>query len=146
MNCKDVISPDTWKNQEPGSELIGVSDLIGDDVFNHQNEKLGYIKELIADISTGEVEYAVLSFGILLGMPEKIFTVPWKALKLDAEYEHFLIDATFMLNAKKEDLKNPPGFDKDSWPYMADKDWDEVDSFFKTDKTDAFKYDYRSGG
>lgn len=27
------------------------------------------------------------------------------------------------MNARKEDLKDAPGFDKDNWPDMADESW-----------------------
>ena len=33
----------------------------------------------------GKVSYAVLEFGGFLGMGEKLFAVPWDALKLDSE-------------------------------------------------------------
>ncbi|WP_053070684.1 PRC-barrel domain-containing protein [Halomonas sp. PR-M31] len=121
-----------------GSELIGASDLIGDDVFNQWNERLGYIKEIIVDSSTGKIEYAVLSFSDVVKVREKLFTVPWNALGMNTEYEHFVLDAVFILNAKKEDLKKAPGFEKSSWPYMTNEDWEEINSFYKTGRTDIF--------
>ena len=88
----------------PGPRLMGADTLIGND-----------IKEIMLDVGTGNIEYAVLSFGSFLGMGEKLFAVPWSALKLDTENKRFLLDID------KERLQNAPGFDKDNWPDLADK-------------------------
>ncbi|MEE1919130.1 PRC-barrel domain-containing protein [Pseudomonas asiatica] len=61
--------------------------------------------------------YAVLSFGGFLGMGEKLFAVPWGALRLDT------VNKRFVLDADKDRLKNVPGFDKDNWPNMSDPTW-----------------------
>lgn len=101
----------------PGPALMGADTLIGEDVVNAQNDKLGDIKEIMLDMSTGKVAYAVLSFGGVFGIGEKLFAVPWSALKLDT------VNKAFVLNASKEQLKNAPGFDKDDWPDMSDATW-----------------------
>lgn len=99
----------------PGPRLMGADTLIGNDVCNLENEDIGDIKEIMLNMANGNIEYAVLSFGSFLGMGEKLFAVPWSALKLDTENKRFL------LNITKERLKNAPGFDKDNWPDLADK-------------------------
>jgi len=101
----------------PGPELMSATSLIGNDVVNLQDEKLGDIKEFILDMRTGKVAYAVLSFGGFLGMGEKLFAVPWDALKLDTD------NKGFVLNVSKERLESAPGFDKDNWPDMANPEW-----------------------
>jgi sporulation protein YlmC with PRC-barrel domain len=101
----------------PGPALMGADTLIGNDVYNAADESLGTIKELMIEMSTGKINYAVLSFGGFLGMGDRLFAVPWQALKLDTENKRFI------LNASKEQLKNAPGFDKGHWPVMADTTW-----------------------
>lgn len=101
----------------PGPELMGADTLIGNDVYNLKDEDLGDIKEIMLDMRTGRVSYAVLSFGGFLGMGEKLFAVPWNALTLDTENKRFT------LNVEKDRLENAPGFDQDSWPNMADSSW-----------------------
>jgi sporulation protein YlmC with PRC-barrel domain len=106
--------------QGPGPAFMAASTLNGNDVYNLQGEDLGDVKEIMLDMHSGKVAYAVLSFGGFLGMGEKLFAVPWAALKLDTGNKRFTLDVS------KERLKSAPGFDKDSWPDMADPEWENV--------------------
>lgn len=101
----------------PGPHLMGANTLLGNLVFNHKEENLGVIKEIMLDIGAGKISYAVLSFGTFLGMGEKLFAVPWSALKLDTQNKRFLLDID------KKRFSNAPGFNKNKWPNMADKTW-----------------------
>jgi sporulation protein YlmC with PRC-barrel domain len=107
--------------------MMGADTLVGNDVCNHKGEHLGDIKEIMLDMRSGRVAYAVLSFGGFLGMGEKLFAVPWSALILDTTHKRFV------LNVEKERLKSAPGFDKDQWPNMADQSWArEIHSYYGT--------------
>jgi sporulation protein YlmC with PRC-barrel domain len=101
----------------PGPKLMGASSLIGDDVYNLQEEDLGDIKEIMLDMATGKIAYAVLSHGGILGIGEKLFAVPWAALTLDTEKERFILDV------EKAKLDVAPGFHPDSWPDGPDPAW-----------------------
>jgi len=104
----------------PGPELMGANTLVGNDVYNKKDENLGDIKEIMLNMRTGRVSYAVLSFGGFLGMGEKLFAVPWEALTLDT------VNKRFVLDVEKDRLAKAPGFDKDKWPNMADQSWAEA--------------------
>ena len=111
----------------PGPALMGADTLLGNDVVNKDGEDLGDVKEFMIDMATGKVAYAVLSFGGLMGLGDKLFAVPWSALLLDT------INKRFTLNVLKESLKDAPGFDKDHWPSMADETWaTDVHTFYGT--------------
>ena len=120
----------TSSSQGPGPALMGADTLIGDSVVNGQEEDLGDIKEIMIDMRSGQVAYAVLSFGGFLSMGEKLFAVPWQALHLDT------INKRFVLNVDKDRLKTAPGFDPDAWPDMSDVSWsNQIHSFYGTDPT-----------
>lgn len=104
-------------NAGPGPALMGADTLLGNDVYNKDGESLGDIKEFMIDMATGKLAYAVLSFGGLLGMGDKLFAVPWAALKLDTANKRFTLDVP------KAKLADAPGFDKDHWPTMSDNTW-----------------------
>jgi sporulation protein YlmC with PRC-barrel domain len=89
---------------------LQASTVIGNKVLNRAGEQLGNLKELVIDVEDGRIAYAVLAFGGLLGLGDKLFAIPWEALMLNAK------DHTFILDVDKEVLKEAPGFDKDHWP------------------------------
>lgn len=94
--------------------------LIGNAVRNDLKENLGTIEDFMLDLRTGKVAYAVLSFGGFLGVGDKLFAVPWSAMTLDT------VEHSFVLNVPKERLKQAPGFDKDAWPDIADRQWQQA--------------------
>lgn len=107
--------------------VLSTKTLLGDKVLNPQGEHLGEIKELMIDPQTGHVGYAVLSFGGFLGMGDKLFAVPFRALELNAGQKEFV------LNVPKDKLKTAPGFDKSEWPKSADRRWGtEIHTFYGT--------------
>ncbi len=110
---------DNNHNKGPGPFLMGANTLIGNNVYNSKSESLGDIKEIMLDMRTGRVSYAVLEFGGFLGMGSKLFAVPWSVLKLDTVEKRFIFDVS------KESLENAPGFEKDDWPNMADPAWEK---------------------
>lgn len=121
MNYEDRDTYGIYKNnngQGPGPRLMGADTLIGNEVYNQAEEDLGEIKEIMLDTTDGSVRYAVLSFGGVLGIGDKLFAIPWKALTLDTENKRFI------LNVDKDRLETAPGFDKDNWPNMADQTWE----------------------
>ncbi len=95
---------------EPQPEVMSATTLIGDRVRNMSGEDLGKLEEIMIDMEEGRVAYAVLSFGGVLGMGNKLFAVPWDALSVDTE-QHKVV-----LNVDRSTLENAPGFDKDNWP------------------------------
>jgi len=105
--------------------VLSASTLAGDHVQNSAGEDLGKVNEIMIDIPSGKVAYAVLSFGGFLGMGNKLFALPWSALRLDEDKKHFVLDVD------KKKLENAPGFDKDNWPDMADTTWgNEIFSYY----------------
>ena len=95
--------------------VVSGSTLSGDRVRDSQGQHLGRIEEFMLDVDTGRIAYAVLSFGGVLGVGDKLFAVPPDALRLDAE------KGCFVLNVDRKTLENAPGFAKDNWPNFADR-------------------------
>lgn len=128
MNYMERDTLGIYKTHEgPGPFLMGANTLTGDDVVNRKDEALGDIKEIMLDMRSGRVAYAVMSFGGFLGMGDKLFAVPWSALTLDT------VNKCFILDIEKDRLENAPGFDKDAWPDMTDAVWvNELDTYYGT--------------
>jgi len=112
-------------NAGPGPRIMAASTLTEDEVLNGAGEKLGVIEEIMLDVPSGRIAYAVLASGGFLGMGDKLFAIPWNALTLDPDHH------CFRLNVSKERLRAAPGFDKQRWPTMADQRWAaELHSYF----------------
>lgn len=97
--------------------LLSSDTLQGTQVVNSQGQDLGRLEELMLNLKNGRVDYAVLSFGGILGIGDKLFAVPWKALQVDQTNEQIIMNVT------REKLENAPGFDKDNWPQTTPHDW-----------------------
>src|SRR2546423_1138410 len=104
---------DYWTSEGPGPKVMAADTLQGDTVYNEADEKLGEVTDIMIDVPTGRVAYAVMSVGGLLGIGDKLFAVPWQALTLDTE------NKCFRMNGSKERLKETPGFDQDYRPTPA---------------------------
>ncbi len=112
-------------NSMLGAALLSAGSITGDEVCNMQDEKLGKIHDIMLDTTEGKIRYAVLSSGGFLGMGDRLFAIPWRALRLDAANKRFMLDVAV------ERLKEAPGFDKDNWPNMADSTWNSsIESYY----------------
>jgi hypothetical protein len=78
----------------PGPHLLGAETLIGQRVLNLKDETLGDIKDIMLDVNTGQVGYAVLSCRRYFGLSEKLFAVPWALLTLHPLQQCFVMDLT----------------------------------------------------
>ena len=108
-------------------QVSRASKIIGTNVKNPNGDKLGDIKELVLDPESGQVVYVVVSFGGILGVGDKLFALPWKALHWTRDKEYYVLDVD------KSTLKKAPGFDKKHWPDSSK--WDqlreEVNEFYQ---------------
>ncbi len=113
------------KSEGPGPHIMAADSLTGEKGVNQAGESLGDITHIMLDVTQGTIAYAVLSFGGLFGIHDKLFAVPWHSLALDVE------NKWFVLNIEKERLRDAPGFDKNHWPSMADPGWTrEVHAYY----------------
>ena len=74
------------------SELIASDKVEGTEVYNRQGEHLGEVHNFMVNKRTGQVEYAVMSFGGLLGIGESYHPLPWKALTYDTSKGGYVVD------------------------------------------------------
>jgi len=63
-------------------DFLSAGTIKGDRVVNRDGDNLGKIEELMIDLQDGRVAYAAVSFGGFLGLGDKSFSIPWRALSL----------------------------------------------------------------
>ncbi|WP_321795510.1 MULTISPECIES: PRC-barrel domain-containing protein [unclassified Burkholderia] len=103
----------------PGPDVMAASTLEDDRVLTLDGDDIGKITNIMLDIRSGRIAYAVVSSGGLLGIGDKLLAVPWNVLTLDAGRR------CFVLPVSTERVRDAPGFEKDRWPTMADPAWAE---------------------
>jgi len=99
------------------NRLISADKVEGTAVYNSKGEDLGHVSEIMIDKISGEVAYAVLKYGSVMGIGCKLFALPWNILKYDTRFGGYVVDIP------EDRLKNAPSFDQDNPPDMADAGW-----------------------
>ena len=97
--------------------LLKATSLVKDDVYDGGGRLLGQIEEILIDVHSGCVRYAVLGLGGFLGIGRRRFAVPWSALTPDADDRRCIVDVTLM---RLMALPVPQG---DQSPRRADLSW-----------------------
>jgi hypothetical protein len=109
----------------PRSEfLYRTSAIVGADVRDPQDRKVGKIKDLILGSARGDIAYAVVVFDGITARGRKYHAIPWKALQPgDGRY--------YVLHADRETISLAPGFDRGKWPDLTERSWsEEVDRYW----------------
>jgi len=101
--------------EKTSNQVVRSADIIGKNVLGANKDKLGKIEEIVLDKVSGQVRYAVLSFGGFIGMGTDFYPLPWKSLSFCTSHDAFETQLT------EDKLKSAKGFDKDNWPDFADE-------------------------
>ncbi|HET6883655.1 MAG TPA: PRC-barrel domain-containing protein [Pirellulales bacterium] len=101
--------------------LHRASEAAGMTVRNDNGDKLGKVEDFVVDLHSGDIRYAALSFGGFLGIGDKLFAVPFDAVRLAYDSDHD--DYYIAFNVTKDQLDQAAGFDKDHWPDFGNEKW-----------------------
>jgi len=71
----------------PGPEIMAAATLDGNKVISADGEHVGKISDIMLDVRSGRVAYAVLAQGGFLGIGDHLHAIPWSALTLDTAVE-----------------------------------------------------------
>jgi sporulation protein YlmC with PRC-barrel domain len=85
-------------------ELIASNKVEGTAVYNRQGERLGSVYNFMVNKRSGQVAYAVLSFGGFLGIGDSYYPLPWKTLTYDTGKGGYVVDLD------KDKLQNAPSY------------------------------------
>jgi len=93
------------------TDLIASNKVEGTAVYNRQGEKLGEVYNFMVGKRSGQVAYAVMSFGGFLGIGQKYHPLPWNVLTYDPDKKGYVIDAD------KERLMGAPSYQAGEEPF-----------------------------
>src|SRR5690242_7741148 len=106
--------------------LISSSKVEGTAVYNRQGERLGTVSSFMVNKFTGQVAYAVMSFGGFLGMGQSCHPLPWKVLTYDTGLGGYVVDLD------KDRLRNAPSYTASQSPTWDRAYGSRIDSYYGT--------------
>jgi PRC-barrel domain protein len=108
-DTRDVATDET-------SRLIASNKVEGTAVYNRQGERLGSVYNFMVDKVSGQVAYAVMSFGGFLGIGDSYHPLPWKSLTYDTSQGGYVVDLD------RTRLEKAPSY-RDSEDPWSDRDY-----------------------
>ena len=93
--------------------LIGSDTVEGTYVYDTKGEHMGSIERVMIDKRSGQVAYAVLSFGGFLGLGSDYYPIPWASLSYDTSLEGYRTTIT------AQQLQGAPKYTGSHW------DWED---------------------
>lgn len=106
--------------------LIASDKVEGTAVYGPDSDKIGRIENVMIDKITGQVSYAVLSFGGFLGMGKDHYPMPWSMLKYDRNL------GGYRVNIAREQLEDAPKYREDeTWDWSSPQYSQEVDRHYR---------------
>jgi hypothetical protein len=92
---------------EQSRPLITASRVRGTPVFNKAGLRIGHVEDLSIDKTSGAVCYALMSFGGFLGMGDRLYPLPWPAMRYSVE------DGGYVAELSDETLGGAPSYDRE---------------------------------
>jgi hypothetical protein len=99
--------------------LISSDKVEGTAVYGAAGNRLGSIGTLMIDKARGKVEYAVLTFGGIMGIGSRHFPLPWSQLRYDTALGGYVVNLT------EEQLRDAPSYDAAEPVNLTDNAWGE---------------------
>lgn len=117
-------------NAQPVSEmtrLMRAGIVIGAEIRNPQDERLGEIKDLALDPARPNIAFVLASRGGFLGLGESLVAVRWKDLRVTEDHELYVLDMTKAAFGKAPTIGRA-NFEKAAdpgWRRGLDRFWDK---------------------
>ena len=90
-----------------GAPLISAGKVQGTAVYNLEGDRLGHVEDVMLHKLSGQVAFAVMSFGGFLGLGEKYTPLPWSVLTYDTRRGGYVVPLA------KEQLQRAPSYDRE---------------------------------
>ena len=106
------------------SRLIASNKVEGTQVYNRAGEHLGGVYNFMVDKFSGQVAYAVMSFGGFLGIGERYHPLPWASLDYDVNQGGYVVD----LDRSK--LESAPSYAREEDPWRDPAYASDIDRYW----------------
>ena len=109
-----LAKPVAMNDKTQTSHAIRASVVVGKDVNDASGKDIGKVKDLIVDVNTGDVRYAVLEFDPGFFKSDKLFAVPLKSFGFTTD------DKPLTLKTYQKAELEKAGVDKKDWETAVD--------------------------
>ena len=106
--------------ETPVRPINKADNLIGMEIRNRENERLGEVKDLVLDLQSGKIAYATIAVGGFLGLGEKLIAVPTSALSPSEKSDNYLI-----MDATRGEIVDAPSIAQTNWPDYRNPNYNE---------------------
>jgi sporulation protein YlmC with PRC-barrel domain len=89
---------------------VRASELMGRNIESSNGDDVGEVQDLVVDLNSGRVLYAVLSFGGFANIGDDYYAVPLRVLNFDQANDALVFDVDENM------LQNAPSFSSNDWP------------------------------
>ena len=101
------------------STLIAADKVQGADVFNNGGDRLGSVHDLMIDKQTGQVAYAIMSFGGFLGIGNSYHPLPWSLLRYNPNLGGYVVEI------EDSQLRDAPSYPVGTEPAWGDPEYED---------------------
>jgi len=116
-------SPNPARDETP--QLISSDKVEGTAVYNTEGEHLGSIYNVMINKETGQVAYAVMAFGGILGIGSDYHPLPWDQLTYDRAQGGYIV------RLSKEQLEGSPVYARSEAERWDDPDYHRgIDAYY----------------
>ena len=105
-------------------DLIASDKVEGTKVYDPSGEHIGSIERILVEKRSGQVSYAVLSFGGFLGMGHEHYPLPWSKLNYDESLGGYRVDVT------KAQLEGAPRYEREEDEYWTEENGRRVYDYY----------------
>jgi hypothetical protein len=126
---KGQTRPSSSVETDETTDLIASNTVEGTAVYNRQGEKLGEVYNFMVGKRSGEVGYAIMSFGGFLGIGQKYHPLPWNALTYDTSKKGYVVDAD------KDRLMRAPNYAVGEEPFSRPEYGQQVRDYWSSGLT-----------
>lgn len=102
--------------QTAGPRLVRASEMLGQNLEDQRGENAGEIEDLVVNMNTGKVRYAVVDLATGWGLDDKLVPLPMQSFLFPAEEGREPV-----LNTTRERLDSTLAFDENQWPDINER-------------------------
>ncbi|WP_376098403.1 PRC-barrel domain-containing protein [Roseomonas sp. CCTCC AB2023176] len=119
------VSANLAVSADSDRRLISAHRVQGTAVYDRNDNRLGTVEDVMIDKRSGQVAFAVMSFGGFLGLGERHHPLPWSVLTYEPRLGGYVVGLT------REELEGAPHYEPSAAADLSDTEGRRVYDHYK---------------